>query len=201
MNCPTVPPESSAAVTVAVRLVEELNVEVSAVPFHRTAELEMKPEPAMVTGVSGEPAGAEDGVTEMADGTGLESGGGGLGEALEPPPQPDRKGVRHKTDARRTDAIRAIGLLWKVRLLVRCGNRTQYYAFCRALQAICYFAGRWRKDYGAESRPRHTKLEVGKAKAKADSSAAPRNDNSAFAEGAGSGWWRAGCRVDFYLSY
>jgi hypothetical protein len=72
-------------------LVEEFNVEVSVVPFHRTVELEIKPEPVMVTEVSGDPAATELGATAVMEGAGLELGGG-FG-AVDPPPQPEIKGM------------------------------------------------------------------------------------------------------------
>ena len=58
-------------------------------PFHCTVELEMNPEPVIVTGVSAEPAMVDEGVIPVMAGTGLEAGGGFVGaDAPPPPPQP-----------------------------------------------------------------------------------------------------------------
>lgn len=56
-------------------------------PFHCTLELEMNPEPVIVTGVSAEPAMVDEGVIAVMAGAGLEAGGGFVG-ADAPPPQP-----------------------------------------------------------------------------------------------------------------
>jgi len=47
----------------------------------------MNPEPVIVTGVPGEPATAEEGVTEIMAGVGFDVGEGFVG-AAGPPPQP-----------------------------------------------------------------------------------------------------------------
>lgn len=107
VNCATAPPERRDEVTVAVMLVEEFNVEVRVVPFHCTVELEIKPVPVMETGVSGEPAATEAGATAVIEGVGLEFGGG-FGEAVEPPPQPDNRGMNSRRDAVRKGVARVM---------------------------------------------------------------------------------------------
>src|SRR5580704_3286186 len=73
--------------SVALKFVAELYVVAIGAPFHWTAELEMNPEPVIVTGVSADPATLDDGVIAAMDGTGFESGGGFV-RAADPPPQP-----------------------------------------------------------------------------------------------------------------
>ncbi len=71
VNLATAPLARSLDGMVALRLVEEPKVVASGAPFHSTEELEIKPEPATVTGVSEEPAAVEEGVTLLAEGAGF----------------------------------------------------------------------------------------------------------------------------------
>jgi hypothetical protein len=48
-------------------------------PFHGATEVEMNPEPTIVTDLSVAPAMREDGVTEVMAGTGFGVGGGFVG--------------------------------------------------------------------------------------------------------------------------
>jgi len=104
----TDPFAKSTAVTVAFRLVAEVNVVVSDVPFHCTLEAEMNPDPVTVIEVSEDPAVAAGGVTERADGVGLDCGGGVI-TVVAPPPQPAITNMQSKIDAMKTHECRAIG--------------------------------------------------------------------------------------------
>lgn len=85
---------------VMLKLVAELYVVAMGVPFHCAVEEDMNPDPAIITGVSREPATIEDGVTAVMEGTGFEAGSGFV-EAGDPPPQPVMKNIDDRTEGRR----------------------------------------------------------------------------------------------------
>jgi hypothetical protein len=107
VTCATVPFASLLAASVTLKLVAELYVVAIAAPFHSTAELETNPDPVIVTGVSVEPALAEEGEIVMMAGTGFKVGGGLIAPAG-PPPQLAVNHVHDKTKLDRTQVARFI---------------------------------------------------------------------------------------------
>jgi hypothetical protein len=107
VNFAIVPFARLLAVSVTLKFVAELNVVAIGAPFHCTVELEMNPEPVIVTDMSVEPATAEDGVIAVMAGTGFELGAGFAG-AVDPPPQPVTNQMQDRTEAERTHVARFI---------------------------------------------------------------------------------------------
>jgi hypothetical protein len=97
----------------------------------------MNPVPVIATEVSAEPAMAEDGEMEAMAGVGFWAGGGGVVEVI-PPPQPDMKEIKDRTEVRRTHLERFIMLLMEETkdLKQPSGNARNYtgsYSLCKYL--------------------------------------------------------------------
>lgn len=107
VNFPTVPFARSLTVSVALRLDADPNVVATGVPFHCAAELAMNPEPLIETDMLAEPAIADGGVSAVIDGEGFNVGPGVPG-LDDPPPQPPRIWVPHRTKARDAHVARVM---------------------------------------------------------------------------------------------
>lgn len=90
-------PAISAAGTTAVNCVALTNVVLSDVPFHSAVELEMNPDPVIVTVVFADPAVELVGEIAVMAGVGFDCGAGLGGAVVPPPPQPPRKCTVNKT--------------------------------------------------------------------------------------------------------